>query len=118
MKGPIRSDTDNSNILEAVLNSQVSNSKKGEMVFDSGLNGVRVEEEARKIIEKLYADAFSKGIPMYYRDVRTKGTKHFIRANPDGSEDFVSFSLPEREYVLIKNLFPSGNGYWSCVLNA
>ncbi len=77
---------------------------KSEAVLSSGRTVTDTEEEAQKIIDNLYADAFRKGIPMFYKDDRSKALTQFIRANPDGSEDLVNFDVAQGEYMLIKNL--------------
>jgi hypothetical protein len=117
LRSSLKNDSEFFKALESILSGQKSKGKE-EVLFDSGLNGVQLEEAAKKIIDKLYADAFSKGLPMYYKDNRTKDTKQFIRANPDGSEDLVSLNLPDRDYTVIQSLLPPGKGYWSRVIPA
>jgi len=117
LKNSLKSDSKFFIVLEEILRGQKSNGKD-EVIFDSGLNGVQLEEAAKTITDKLYVDAFSKGLPMYYKDARTKDTKQFIRASPDGSEDLVSLNLHDRDYTVIQNLLPPGKGYWSRLIPA
>jgi hypothetical protein len=84
-----------------------------EIIFDSGLNATQIEDEAKRIREKIYAEAFSKDQPMYYRDRRTDGTKNFIRANPDGSEDLVALNALTREYRLLEQLISPDKGQFA-----
>lgn len=82
-------------------------------------NGYTIAETHAKTIgttENLYKSAFSKGVAMYYQDERAKSPKEFVRANPDGSEDLVSFDLPTRSYSLIEKLVPAGEGRWAFLL--
>ncbi len=88
-----------------------SNALKEKIILATGLNGLQIEEEAKRITDKLYVDAFSKGIPMFYKDGRTQGSKQFIRANPDGSENLVNFDSAKREYALIKKHASVGKGH-------
>lgn len=84
-------------------------------------NGHTIDETnktAALITEELYMYAFEKGVPMFYRDNRVKSPKEFIRANPDGSEDLVTYNLEKRDYTLVKNLLPPGKGYWSYLTTA
>jgi hypothetical protein len=73
-------------------------------VLSSGRTVTETEEEAQKITDELYADAFRKGIPMFYKDDRSKALTQFIRADPNGSEDLVDFDVTKGEYTIIKNL--------------
>src|SRR5690606_18794101 len=79
----------------------------------NGLTVAETNEKMAKLTEDIHRDAFSKGVPMFYRDERAKAPKEFIRANPDGSEDLVSYDLTTRNYSVIKSLLPAGKGYWS-----
>jgi hypothetical protein len=116
VKGSIKNDSELFRIIEDILNNQKVASLKSETVLSSGRTVTETEEEAQKITDNLYADAFRKGIPMFYKDDRSKTLTHFIRANPDGSEDLVNFDVAKGEYTLIKNLLSSGAGYWSYLL--
>jgi hypothetical protein len=118
VRDSIKNNTQFYKIINDLLTNKKSNAQKEEIVFSSGLNGLQVEEEAKKITDALYMDAFSKGIPMFYQDERTKGVTQFIRANPDGSEDLVNFDSIKKEYFLIRNLALAGKGQWSFLISA
>ncbi|MHB1921702.1 MAG: hypothetical protein ACYCOO_05640 [Chitinophagaceae bacterium] len=55
---------------------------------DYGSGGRTIEQ--KKSGDDLY-NAFSKGLPRYFDDERSKGVGQAIRAMPDGSEDLVDF---------------------------
>ncbi|MFI5139562.1 MAG: hypothetical protein ACHQIM_17210, partial [Sphingobacteriales bacterium] len=98
-------------------------SSPDEQVSDNEImpNGITIAETNKRtalITEELYMHAFEKGVPMFYRDNRVKYPKEFIRANPDGSEDLVTYNLEKRNYTLMKNLAPPGKGYWSYLIPA
>src|SRR5690606_975293 len=84
-----------------------------EQLMPSGLTVAETNEKTARLTEEIHKEAFSKGIPMFYRDERAKTPKEFIRANPDGSEDLVSYDLATRSYSVLKSLLPAGKGYWS-----
>ncbi|NOT74976.1 MAG: hypothetical protein HOP08_08600 [Cyclobacteriaceae bacterium] len=116
VKRSLKNDTELFGIIEDLLNTQQVVDLKNETILSSGRTVTETEAEVQKITDKLYADAFSKGIPMFYKDGRSTDLTQFIRANPDGSEDLVNFDATKGEYTLIKNLVSSGAGYWSYLL--
>lgn len=102
--------------------SEVQSSREEEMealqtMLPNGHTIAETNKMAAKVTEDIHREAFAKGVPMFYRDERTSG-KEFVRANPDGSEDLVSYSIEERDHKFIKNLSPAGKGYWSYLLNS
>lgn len=116
LKGLIKSDTELYKVLDDLLNTQRVSELKKETVLSSGRTAFEIEAEAQIITDKLYADAFSKGIPMFYKDDRAASSTQFIRANPDGSEDLVDFDSTKREYTLLRKLVSAGKGYWSYLI--
>lgn len=118
LKRSLKNDSEFFKTLEAILAGQKPSADKSELLFPSGLTVAQFESEAREVTRKLYADAFQKGIPMYYKDDRTKEASHFVRANPDGSEDLVSFDPSKRSYSFLQQLAPAGKGYWSDLISA
>lgn len=116
LKGLIKSDTELYKVLDDLLNIQRVSELKKETVLSSGRTAFEIEAEAQIITDKLYADAFSKGIPMFYKDDRAASSTQFIRANPDGSEDLVDFDSTKREYTLLRKLVSAGKGYWSYLI--
>lgn len=117
VKGSLKNDTVFYRIVDELLKGNEIDPLKGEVLLSSGFTVAEAEDEAARITDKLYKDAFNKGIPMFYRDERTNDSSQFIRANPDGSEDLVSFNAITREYSLLRKLVPSGKGYWSYLIN-
>lgn len=80
------------------------------------LNSLTVAEICRRtanVTDDRYREAFRKGIPMFYHDMRTTRPNEFIRANPDGSEDLVCYDIATRGYTLTKHLLPAGKGRWA-----
>lgn len=103
--------------LNSVLSSQADPSRNKD-VMSNGQTIAETNKTTALITEELYTYAFRKGVPMFYRDNRVKSAKQFIRANPDGSEDLVTYNLEERSYRLVKNLLPPGKGFWSYLIPA
>ncbi|CAN5517769.1 hypothetical protein BH10BAC4_BH10BAC4_23580 [soil metagenome] len=116
LKGSLKNGTELFGIIEELLNTQQTVYLKNETIFSSGRTVTETEVEAQKITDKLYADAFSKGIPMFYKDCRSRDLTQFIRANPDGSENLVHFDVSKGEYTFIKSLVSSSARYWSYLL--
>lgn len=96
------------------LQSDRDNEKRNlDQSMPNGLTVAETNEKTAKLTEDIHREAFSKGVPMFYRDERVKAPKEFIRANPDGSEDLVSYDMATRSYSVLKSLLPAGKGYWS-----
>lgn len=96
------------------LQSDRENERRNlDQLMPNGLTVAETNEKTAKLTEEIHNEAFSKGIPMFYRDERAKAPKEFIRANPDGSEDLVSYDMATRSYSVLKSLLPAGKGYWS-----
>lgn len=57
------------------------------IMLPHGKTIAETEEDAFELTRAMYADAFRKGVPMFYRDKRVQSSYEFVRANPDGSED-------------------------------
>ncbi|AFL85812.1 hypothetical protein Belba_3305 [Belliella baltica DSM 15883] len=96
------------------LQSDRENEKRNlDQLMPNGLTVAGTNEKTAELTEKIHRKAFSMGVPMFYRDERAKAPKEFIRANPDGSEDLVSYDLATRSYSVLKSLLPAGKGYWS-----
>ncbi len=79
----------------------------------NGSTIAQTNQKTAKHTEEIHREAFSKGVPMFYRDERAKAPKEFVRANPDGSEDLVTYDMATRSYSVLKSLLPAGKGYWS-----
>lgn len=117
LRSSLKKDSEFFKALEGILSGPKSQSGKPEIVLASGLTLPQFESKTLEITSKLYSDAFHKGLPMYYKDHRTQESAYFVRANPDGSEDLVSFNPEKREYSFIKQLAPAGKGYWSHLIS-
>lgn len=117
VKESIKQDTELYNVITDLLMDQ-PNAPEAEIVLSHGKTIAETESDALVLTRAMYADAFRKGVPMFYRDKRVHHSNEFVRANPDGSEDLVSFDSPTRSYTLIKNLTPAGKGYWADLISA
>lgn len=96
------------------LQSDRDNEKRNlDQLMPNGLTVAETNEKTGKLTTEIHKEAFSKGVPMFYRDERAKAPKEFIRANPDGSEDLVRYDMATRSYSVLKSLLPAGKGYWS-----
>ena len=56
-----------------------------------------VNEEVRKEVERIYLEGWAKGISIPFWD---KEGNYYL-ANPDGSEDLVSYDINTRSYQII-----------------
>ncbi|MCF0055366.1 hypothetical protein [Dyadobacter sp. CY356] len=114
LKSDLKGDSQFLSYLDEILFKQQESELQ--QPLPNGLSLQQTNERAAEVITNLHREAFSKGIPMYYRDARATPPKEFIRANPDGSEDLVSLHLSTADYTLIKHLVPKGEGSWAFVL--
>ena len=56
-------------------------------------------------VERIYLEAWAKGISVpYFEDGKT------YLANPDGSDDEVSFDIKTRKYTVLHRIAAPGNG--------
>lgn len=119
LKGSIKNDTELYRIIDDLLSDQKkASANKDEIILSSGRTIRETEDEGQRITDRLYLEAFRKGIPMFYKDVRTTGASQFVRANPDGSEDLVEFNSEKREYIFLERLAQPGKGHWSYLISA
>lgn len=103
-------------ISELLSNPSVT--PESEIMLPPGKTIAETEQDAFELTVAMYADAFRKGVPMFYRDKRVQSSHEFVRANPDGSDDLVSFYAATRSYTLIKNLALAGKGFWADLISA
>jgi len=62
-------------------------------------------------IEKIYLDAWQKGVSVQYKDERCKSDDQYIYANPDGSEDLILFDAKTRDITILqKGISEPGKG--------
>lgn len=78
-------------------------------------NGKTVKEAneaVRSEVEKIYLEAWRQGVsvPFFDRDDNT------YLANPDGSEDHVSFDCQTRTYHVIRRIAQPGEGRYSYLI--
>lgn len=98
------------------LQSDRENEKRNlDQLMPNGSTVGQTNEKTAELTEEIHREAFSRGVSMFYRDERARAPKEFVRANPDGSEDLVSYDLATRSYSVLKSLLPAGKGYWSKV---
>lgn len=112
LKASLRTDSQLFNDLNVLMEAE-GKTILSERKMPNGLTVAEINERASETTERLYKDAFSKGIAMYYQDERTTVPGQFVRANPDGSEDLVNFDRIERKYSFVKNLVSTGKGRWA-----
>ncbi len=65
-----------------------------------------VYEKVRKEVERIYLDAWKKGISVPFFD----GKGNTFLANPDGSEDMVKLDLHSHTYNIIRRTAAPGQG--------
>ena len=116
LKGDLKSDSQFLSYLDGILFKQQESEPASQKPLPNGLSLQQTNDKAAEVIINLHREAFSKGLPMYYRDARATPPKEFIRANPDGSEDLVSLDLSTADYTLIKHLVSKGRGSWAFVI--
>ncbi len=112
LKNSVKHDTEFYRLLDDLVKEQNIQALKNKTGLPNGLTVSATEKAMKETTEKLYTDAFNKGIPMYYQDGRTSESQ-FIRANPDGSEDLVEFDMKEDNYKFVKQAEPVGRGQWA-----
>lgn len=64
-------------------------------------------------VERIYLEAWAKGISVPYFE----GKKVFL-ANPDGSDDEVTFDMNTRKYTVIQQVAAPGKGKMGYLLQA
>lgn len=67
-----------------------------------------VNEEVRKEVERIYLEGWAKGISIPFWD---KEGNYYL-ANPDGSEDLVSYDINTRSYQIISRTADKGKPYY------
>ena len=72
-----------------------------------------VNEEVRKEVERIYLEGWAKGISIPFGD---KEGNYYL-ANPDGSEDLVSYDINTRSYQIISRTADKGKGRYAYLLN-
>lgn len=78
-------------------------------------NGKTIKEinnEVHDEVEKIYLDAWAKGVSVPYFD----GNGNIFLANPDGSDDAVRFNEKDRSYKVIGRIAEPGKGRMSYLM--
>ena len=78
----------------------------------NGKTIVPVEQEMKLGIEKLYLDAWAKGVSVPYCDENYQ----LHLANPDGSDDLVEFDANTKKITVISRLAEQGQGRFAYLL--
>ena len=81
--------------------------------LSNGKTIAQVENEMKLGIEKLYMDAWAKGISVPYRDENYQ----LHLANPDGSDDLVEFDTDTKQYTFISHSADAGKGRFAYLLS-
>jgi hypothetical protein len=81
--------------------------------LSNGKTIAQVENEMKLGIEKLYLDAWAKGISVPYRDENYQ----LHLANPDGSDDLVEFDTDTKQYTFISRSADAGKGRFAYLLS-
>lgn len=77
---------------------------------DDGKDGRKeVYENVRKEVERIYLEAWKKGISVPFFD----GKGNTFLVNPDGSEDLVLLDLHSRTYNIIRRTAVPGRTWWA-----
>lgn len=72
----------------------------------------QVNEEVRKEVERIYLEGWAKGISIPFWD--DKG--NYYLANPDGSEDLVSYDTETRSYQVLSRVAQVGQGKYAYLI--
>ncbi len=82
----------------------------------SGYSIQEAEELSGKSVEEIYINAFSQGLPIYYKDDRCKNNREAVRAMPDGSEDLIDYDWQIEKECFLKKLAAPGHGKYAYLL--
>ena len=78
----------------------------------NGKTIAQVEQEMKLGIEKLYLDAWAKGVSVPYWDE----DRVLHLANPDGSDDLAEFDADTKKITVISRLAEPGQGRFAYLL--
>lgn len=88
----------------SVITAEIENIK-----LSNGKTIKEVNEEVRKEVERIYLEGWAKGISIPFWD---KEGNYYL-ANPDGSEDLVSYDINTRSYQIISRTADKGKGRYA-----
>ena len=80
--------------------------------LSNGKTIAQVENEMKLGIEKLYLDAWAKGVSVPYCDENYQ----LHLANPDGSDDLVDFDAETKKYTFLSRAAAAGEGRFAYLL--
>ena len=80
--------------------------------LSNGKTIAQVENEMKLGIEKLYLDAWAKGMSVPYCDENYQ----LHLANPDGSDDLVDFDTDTKKYTFLSRAAAAGEGRFAYLL--
>lgn len=80
--------------------------------LSNGKTIAQVENEMKLGIEKLYLDAWAKGMSVPYCDENYQ----LHLANPDGSDDLVDFDTDTKTYTFLSRVAEPGQGRFAYLL--
>lgn len=83
------------------------------IVLSNGKTVKQINSEVRQEVEHIYLEGWAKGISVPFWD--DKG--NFYMANPDGSEDLISYDINTRSYQIITRTAQAGQGRFAYLLN-
>ncbi len=87
--------------------------KNEDITLPNGKKATEVYKEVKQEVENIYLEGWSKGISIPFWDKEG----NFYLANPDGSEDLVSFDMDKRKYTVLSRIAEAGKGRYAYLLN-
>lgn len=87
--------------------------KSEDITLPNGKKATEVYKEVKQEVENIYLEGWSKGVSIPFWDKEG----NFYLANPDGSEDLVSFDMDKRKYTVLSRIAEAGKGRYAYLLN-
>ena len=82
------------------------------MELSNGKTVRRIYQDVRKEVERIYLEGWAKGIAIPFWD----GNGNYYLANPDGSEDLVSYDVDTNTYHVLARVSQPGQGAYAYLL--
>ncbi|MGL5958196.1 MAG: xenobiotic reductase B, partial [Phocaeicola sp.] len=82
------------------------------IVLSNGKTIKEINKEVKQEVERIYLEGWGKGIAIPFRD----NSDNIYLANPDGSEDLVTFDRKKRSYQIISRIAEKGKGRYAYLL--
>lgn len=83
------------------------------IVLSNGKTIKQINEAVSKEVEQIYLEGWAKGVSIPFWD---KEGNYYL-ANPDGSEDLVSYNVDTRSYHILSRVAQAGQGRYAYLLN-